>query len=394
MYENLVIGLTGSFGSGCNEAFSYLESKNFKGYSLSDRVKEEVIKEGIINPDRNHLQNIGDKLRHENTPDFLAIDIFKNKIDWSSNNSVVIKSIRNHHEARFFINNLTNFFLINIDAPKKIRFNREQGGYSKIEDFEREDERDTGDDQPKYGQHVKICVDLSDIIINNIGSKKEFYKKIDRYLNLIKNPGSQPPSELEAHMAQAHFWSLRSSCLKRKVGAIIVKNSYTIASGYNDTPKGRVIEKGKKIIELKIPSCKNICYRELSKECFNEECKAPITFTLDKCQKCDTPIDKERKDILDKHLDLCRAIHAEERAILQTAKFGGQSLENTTLYTTTFPCQLCAKKIVEVGISRIIYVDPYPYRASYDLLCDAEVDIVKFEGVKSKKFDNLYVSNV
>ena len=393
MYENIIIGLTGSFGSGCNEAYKYLKDKGFEQFSLAAKIRK-IAEEKGIDPNRNNLQNIGDGLRKDHGQTYLVEDVFS-KISWKSKDPIVIKSIRNDKEALFFKKRLINFFLINIDAPRKLRLQREKkkkkSEFTTDEDFDKVDERDTGEEEPPYGQHVKKCVDYSDIIINNDGSKNDLHKKIEYYLNLIEKPGIYRPTELETHMAEAYFWSMQSSCLKRKVGAIIVKNGYTISSGYNDTPKRRIIEKENKYIELKIPSCKEICYRDMYKRCFNEECNKLITFILDRCHECNMTLDKNQKNVLSKHLDLCRAIHAEERAILQTAKFGGQSLENTTLYTTTYPCQLCAKKIIEVGISKVVYIDPYPYKESHKILKHANIELEKFEGVKSRKFDNLYM---
>lgn len=391
MTDNLIIGLTGSFGSGSGETAKYLNKKGFKIYSLSKVVKKEAITRGITNPKRNDYQNIGDDLRKKFGLDYLAKKICK-EINWDSEVSVVIKSIRNHNEALYFQKNFINFYLFNIDAPKEMRYQRVKSEYTSQEDFDKEDERDSGENEPPYGQKVKRCVDLSDIIINNTNKLKNLYEKIEKYLKLIKNPGSNPPDEYEIYMAQAYFWSLRSTCLKRKVGAIIVKQGHIIASGCNDTPK-RILREGDQIIEIKIPSCGekwNYCYRDIFMRCFKEGCNSLITFGHDKCPDCNTPVNKDQKKAIGKHLDLCRAIHAEERAILQVAKLGGQSLENSTIFTTTFPCMLCTKKIIESGISEVVYIDPYPYMEAFDLLQDAEIDLVKFEGVKSKKLDNLY----
>lgn len=392
MSKNLVIGLTGSFGSGCGETATYLkDKKGFKVYSLTTLIREEAKSKGKDNPDRNNLQNIGDDLRKNNKPDFLVRKIFK-KIDWNGSDSIVIKSIRNHHEALFFKRNLINFYLINIDAPKSIRYQRVISDYTRPEDFDKEDERDSGDDQPFYGQQVKKCVDLSDIIINNTEKKKDLYSKIEYYLGIISEPGSKLPTEMEINMAQAHFWSLKSTCLSRKVGAVIIKQGHTIASGYNDTPT-RIVEVDNKIKVIKIPSCGelwNYCYRDIYKRCMNKECKALITYGLHNCPECGKLVEKDQREAIGKHLDLCRAIHAEERAIMQVAKLGGQSLKDSTIYTTTFPCQLCAKKIIESGITKVLYVDPYPYAEAMNLLQKAEIELEKFQGVKSKKFDILY----
>jgi deoxycytidylate deaminase len=97
--------------------------------------------------------------------------------------------------------------------------------------------------------------------------------------------------------------------------------------------------------------------------------------------------------MLTKNLDLCRAVHAEERAILQAAKYGGMSLEGSALYTTTFPCKLCAKKILETGISTVIYVEPYPKSDSFKMLEEAEKSYYRMriqnQDLKKKYFEIL-----
>jgi len=92
----------------------------------------------------------------------------------------------------------------------------------------------------------------------------------------------------------------------------------------------------------------------------------------------------------DKGLEYCRALHAEETAILQVTRTGGASLRGTVLYTTTFPCLLCAKKIVHAGMNKVVYVEPYPMPQAATFLRDAGVTTARFEGVKAQAFYKLF----
>jgi len=92
-------------------------------------------------------------------------------------------------------------------------------------------------------------------------------------------------------------------------------------------------------------------------------------------------------------LDVCRAVHAEEAAILQAAKLGSTSLNRTSIYTTTFPCLLCAKSIINSGIKRVIFHEPYPMKESYEML-ESRVTLKKFEGVNAWAFDRLYRATI
>ena len=77
-----------------------------------------------------------------------------------------------------------------------------------------------------------------------------------------------------------------------------------------------------------------------------------------------------------KNLDVCRSLHAEESSILNVARFGGSaSLNGATLYTTTYPCFQCANKIVQVGIKRIIFLEPYQKSNSKKVLSDNNIII-------------------
>jgi len=89
-------------------------------------------------------------------------------------------------------------------------------------------------------------------------------------------------------------------------------------------------------------------------------------------------------------LDVCRALHAEENAIISLAKTGRASAENNVLYSTTFPCTLCANKIVQSNIKRVVYSEPYTMPEAERLLKNKGIEIERFEGVKSTAFFRLY----
>jgi dCMP deaminase len=113
----------------------------------------------------------------------------------------------------------------------------------------------------------------------------------------------------------AEVVSLRSTCLKRKVGAVLVKDSYILSTGYNGAPSG-------------------------FKHCTSETCV--------------------RKDLKSgEKPELCRGVHAEINCIIQAAIHGTSIKGNTTLYTTTFPCMSCLKLIINAGIKKLIYKEGY-----------------------------------
>lgn len=106
--------------------------------------------------------------------------------------------------------------------------------------------------------------------------------------------------------------------------------------------------------------------------------------------------DKILKTLKVKRLEYCRALHAEENALLQVAARGGMGVRGGEIYTTTFPCELCAKKIYQSGIRRIYYTEPYPNSISEDVFLNdgiRNIETRQFEGVKSLSYFKLYKSN-
>ena len=141
------------------------------------------------------------------------------------------------------------------------------------------------------------------------------------------------PSWDEYFLSIARLVATRSTCLRRQVGAVIVKDKQVLATGYNGAPSGSV-------------HCEEV-------GCLREELKIPSG---------------------ERH-ELCRALHAEQNAFLQAAKHG-VSLKDSTLYITTQPCSICAKMIINAGIRKIIIEGAYPDEFALELLNESGVELV------------------
>ncbi|MBA7672359.1 hypothetical protein ES703_80535 [subsurface metagenome] len=124
-------------------------------------------------------------------------------------------------------------------------------------------------------------------------------------------------------MSIAIMVSSRSTCLRRRIGSVIVKGKQIVSTGYNGAPQG-------------MPHCLDIgCARE----------GVPSG---------------ERSE-------LCRGAHAEQNAINFSARFG-ISIESATVYTTHLPCSWCSKSIINVGIRRVVFLHDYPDPGSKEIL--------------------------
>jgi dCMP deaminase len=129
----------------------------------------------------------------------------------------------------------------------------------------------------------------------------------------------------EYFMRVAFLVSRRSTCLRRRVGAIVVKQKRILTTGYNGAPRN-------------IAHCLEVgCLRE---------------------QMGIRPGERH---------ELCRGVHAEQNAIIQSAVFG-VPIEGGTLYSTTFPCVLCSKLIINAGLREIVYAKGYPDELSKQML--------------------------
>jgi len=403
--EQIVIGLTGSIGSGCTEiAREFLEKKNdFEYISLSTIIKEEVEKqfkeEGKERkPNVLDYQNYGNDLRKYGL-DAVAKKTFENKSELREcYKKLVIDSIRNCGEIYYLRDNFPNFYLLGVYADENIRWKRLEEKYEGSSYlFKQAEKRDKGEVW-EYGQQVSACMELADIIIINNDDihkyqnlKTEFFEKLEEfYLNLIKLPGIREPFEMEVYMNNAYTASLESRCVKRQVGATIV-----------DTEKKIIISKGhNRIPDKLLLSCfdkfKN-CYRDIKRKDLLEEFKkcsacGETHFEISgKCknENCNYESTEQLKSKI-KMLELCRALHAEEDAILKALKLNFNNFENTILYTTTYPCLMCAKKIISVGIKNIVFVEPYPVEMAKEILEEAKVKVTIFEGVKSQAFYKLF----
>ena len=155
------------------------------------------------------------------------------------------------------------------------------------------------------------------------------------------------PSWHEYFMQITELVSTRATCLRRKVGAIIVRDRRILSTGYNGPPQ-------------------NIIHCDERGGCLRDKLKIPSG----------------------QRMELSRAIHAEQNAIIQAAKVG-ISIQGSTLYVTTHPCFTCAKMLINAGVKEIIYKDGYPDEFAKEILEEAGVKVVKFdELVKEKKERN------
>lgn len=369
------IGLVGPFGSGCTYIGKWIqENREYVLLSLSDELRT-LFKEAYPKKKatRKELQNYGDHIRKTHGGDYLAKLVWE-KIQTDTTKNYIIDSIRNPDEISFFRRHCASFYLFGVFAEPDVRWKRVHDIYGDDRrDFDNDDKRDSGE-KFSYGQRVTDSFRMSDIIILNNkniipGNDNEKYlaTEIADKIDLIEGKIPFRPKAMETYMAMAYAVSMRSSCLKRKVGAVIVDtNGNVFSSGYNEVPATH-------------QSCLSeygACYRDGLKKKFKEDLDAILKKEKDKLEV----YNKFKSSF--KILDYCRALHAEENAILNVARAGASAvLSTSTLYTSTYPCNLCANKIAQVGIKEVVYFEPYPMPEAKKILADQKVTQTPFSGV-------------
>ena len=142
------------------------------------------------------------------------------------------------------------------------------------------------------------------------------------------------PSWEKYFMDITHLVAKRSTCIRRQVGAILVKDKRILATGYNGAPSG-------------------------SAHCVDVGCL------------------RERKNVPsgERH-ELCRGSHAEQNAIVQAATYG-LAIKDAVLFCTNLPCSICIKMVINAGIKRVYYEEGYPDSLSEELIKEAGITLTK-----------------
>jgi len=148
------------------------------------------------------------------------------------------------------------------------------------------------------------------------------------------------PSWQEYFAEIALLVSSRSTCLRRKVGAVLVRNKRLLTTGYNGAPSG-------------VAHC-------LEVGCLRDQMGVPSG---------------------ERH-ELCRGLHAEQNAIIQAATHG-ISIEGADLYCTNLPCIICTKMLLNAGIRRVFYLDGYADEMSLAMMEEAGVELIHLGAPKT-----------
>lgn len=286
---------------------------------------------------------------------------------------------------------------------------------------------------------LENCIQKSDIhIIYNLPKEPlnklpllftTLHEQLLKYLSLIQQPGIITPSNIERCMQIAFNSKLNSGCVSRQVGAIVTNEGFSVkAIGWNDTPKKTIpclLRNIDEVINGSSLECEDHTYSEfelpesnfkykINENHFNEKGKPTNEQYVDKnfSNNVKTVYSPDKLNKLKQEGKSCsycfktlhnsfvgeenqvhtRSLHAEENAMLQISKFGGQGLKNGYLFVTASPCELCSKKSYQLGITKIYYIDKYPGIAKEHIIgvgFDAP-KLIQFNGIVGRSFNKLY----
>ncbi len=338
----MYIGLTGYLATGKGVVSDLLKKKDFSYASLSDVVREEATAQNLEHT-RENLIKVGNQLRSDNDAGYFARKIAE-KVATESDKDWVIDGIRNPLEAKE-LQKLNGFYLIGITSSpetivKRVLSRKRDGDSMTEEKILEKLDIEKGKGQPADGQQVAKCIEMSDYLVVNEGNVDDLKIKVEHFFNLLD--GEDRPNFNEVFMGLCYLWAERSTCLRRKVGSVIAKDSQQLTAGYNGAPRT-------------LKHCKELggCLRE----------------------KLGIPSGQRH--------EICRGTHAEQNAITQAAKFG-ISIDGGTLYCTTHPCTICTKMIINAGITKVVYDSDYDDPLSKQILGEqTALELVRYEGLRN-----------
>lgn len=420
----LVIGIVNAVGTEYKRVLEPLKDR-LKGFGYQ---VEEIRVSGLLSPLGSsateyarirHYMKQGDDLRQTTGNNAIlaagaSAAIQKARIGKPGKTAYIVNSLKHPDEVELLRKIYGDgFYLFGIHADEKRRRaylvddkSLQQG---EADELIRIDE----DEKIDHGQRTRDTFHLSDFFIS-LGMNDDHVKNtVQRFLELLFSNPFRSPTFDEFAMFMAFNASIRSSDLSRQVGAIIARDQQIIATGANDTPQfggGQYwAEVDPKTGEVKDADDGKDYTREMDS---NKAAQQEIIKDIANALVEQSLVSPENKDSLETLLEKSkisdltefgRVVHAEMEAMLSCARIGVSTV-GSNLFCTTFPCHNCAKHIIDAGIKRVVYVEPYPKSRALDLHSEsislktdlgsvAEQGRVSFEpftGVGARRFLDLF----
>lgn len=325
----MILGVSGPYGAGKGEAIAFLRERSFYALSLSDVIRDELRLRGEAET-RERMIETGNAMRAAAGPAALAERLLSQLLP---DRNYVIDSIRHPAEVEALRRAGSGFRLLWVDADEATRVERLRrrgrgGDPVTLDALRRLEGRELASDDPA-GQQLLAVRELADFHVRNDADLTALHGVLQGVLARCLH--FERPGWDEYFMRIARMVASRSNCVKRKVGAVIVRDRRIISTGYNGTPRG-------------------------TRNCNEGGCPRCNSFAQGGTR-----------------LDECLCSHGEENALTQAA-YHGVSVRGAGLYSTFCPCLTCTKMIINAGIEEVVFDADYPLgKVSLALLHEAGV---------------------
>lgn len=435
----LVIALSGPVGSGMdlviNSLTGVLTQRNYEvvRVKVTSKFSEVAEQLGIVVPKAqvgdeceriSNMMNLGNQLRERLGEDLGAqLAVRAIAIDRSNKHpdddysaiepkrvAYIIDQLKHPREAALLRSVYGSmFYLIGVLCGYERRKRNLSMPADKAEQLM---ERDKAESDNKNGQQLEKTLKLADFFVRNAHQNTSMLDKaMERFAGLVHGEAGLTPNRHERGMYAAYTAGLRSACLSRQVGASIMSpHGEIISSGCNDVPKA-----GGGLYEPH-PEHDHRCVFLEGGLCFNDRTKDELRDDIRRVliNQNIPPADAQRfadairnESRLKDLIEFSRSVHAEMDSIVKLARAGGQGIQGSILFTTTYPCHNCARHIVASGIRAVYFIEPYGKSLAEKLHSDAidhepeedpdwtnplfsRVAFLHFEGVAPHRFASLF----
>ncbi|HYG89559.1 MAG TPA: hypothetical protein VD978_25265 [Azospirillum sp.] len=314
---------------------------------------------------------------------------------------IAIDSFRNPYEVEYFRRRYNEFYLVGLTRDEDgILKDLKANSRDEVADIWKWEHPELSgrsrEDIYKWaaGANVEECIQKADLFINNTGSEEKIIFYLAKLLSLWQRPGCVQPSFDERGMQVALSAKLMSGCISRQVGAALAHSSgYIMGIGWNDPPQGQTpcaLRTGHDLVAVPQTGDEHHQFSTYEKSMeFAEFIRSNCNDYHPYCFK-DKYAESTGKE---KKLELSRALHAEENAFLQAAKIGGVSAIDSTLFTTSSTCHLCAKKAYQLSVKRIVFIERYPGKTEEQVIRagdSQDIAFQNFEGIAGTAYFKLY----
>ncbi|CAH6720192.1 deoxycytidylate deaminase [[Candida] jaroonii] len=333
----MLIGISGTTSSGKTEVARYLTFQGFTLIGIKGESNGVTTKSSDIETDGNIYTSSMEYQQFESLNELVDYVTLNWRSNFVFNNLDQIETLNIFQKRPFFLH-------ISVDAPMNLRYQRYKAKNQidiTLEQFLQENDKKLFCNENPL---IEINNQANIKIINTSNSIKNLFIKLSE-LNLIDLSRLRPSWD-SYFMRLADLAALRSNCMKRRVGCVIVRGNTVVATGYNGTP------------------------RHLT-NCNEGGC--------DRCNKGQGS---------GAALSTCLCLHAEENALLESGRdrINGHK-DGSTLYCNTCPCLTCSIKIVQSGITEVVYAQSYSMdEATHRVMSEAGIVLRQFSPAKDGIF--------